>query len=139
MLAVGPILAMDKELMRLLFAAVVLFVGAIIKRINDRREQADKAKVAGRPQTPPPPPRDNRFKNEIEVFLDEVGRRRRGGDVVQGPGSMRVPAPPDAPKPRNVKRPDAPVGPSPRRNPEPAKAVRPEPAPSAASRTPSRL
>jgi hypothetical protein len=49
--------------------------------VNAQREKAERTKNFQRPAPPPPQPqqkRDDRFRNEIEVFLEEIGKRRTG-------------------------------------------------------------
>ncbi|HUE12708.1 MAG TPA: hypothetical protein VMR25_00970 [Planctomycetaceae bacterium] len=110
----SPILAAPQmEIYRLVILALLMLGGTIIKKISDAREQAERAKAArtakppaGRPSSAPPQRdnefrgsdtarpaepatsarRDNPFRNEIEAFLEEVGRRRTPSDARQQRG-----------------------------------------------------
>jgi hypothetical protein len=153
------------ELYKLIILAVVMLGGAVVKKITEAREQAERARTTKPPAARPPavPPRretevrkadavwtagsaepataarrDNPFRNEIEAFLEEVGRRRSPSGGPQRDPAERSAAPIGVPVARPVARPQPSpagaqrtVGSAVRAKPEPAKAP-----PQAAPQTP---
>jgi hypothetical protein len=101
--ALTPLLAAQFELYKLILFALLMLGGTIVKKISEARERAERSKTGAKPpavrnppvKTPPattqaaPPGRDNRFRNEIEVFLEEVGRRRPASDPSQRGAAVR--------------------------------------------------
>jgi hypothetical protein len=62
----------------LIFVGVTLLV-SILRKVAENREKTIRANTAS--STPPAPPKkDNPFRNEIEAFLEEVGKRRATGE-----------------------------------------------------------
>jgi hypothetical protein len=166
-LALNPILAAQGELIRVVVLAVIMLGGAILKKITDAREQAERerarlAKQAQASKTAAGPPRrdaefrapdaawtggqegkagprrDNPHRNEIEQFLEEVGRRRSPGN----PAQRGEPVSPGAPPNRPMVRPPLPAPVPIQRNPGQPGRARPEgpksPPPAAAQTPPSR-
>jgi hypothetical protein len=90
-LSVPPILAViNIALLKVLVIVVIVIVTTIVRKLNEAREVAERKKAqSARPQTPPPPRRENQFRNEIEAFLDEVGKRRANFDASQRAGAER--------------------------------------------------
>ena len=108
--------AVPMEIYRLLILALVMLGVSVFKKIAEAREQAERARaakaakaLAGKPpeasprrenefrppeavwtagpaEPAPAPRRDNPFRNEIEAFLEDVGRRRSpsGGPPQRG-------------------------------------------------------
>jgi hypothetical protein len=71
-------------------AKILIFVAAslvlsIMRKVAENREKKIRANTAAKtPATPPK--KDNPFRNEIEAFLDEVGKRRSAGAPGRPPG-----------------------------------------------------
>ncbi|HET6323052.1 MAG TPA: hypothetical protein VFG04_00015 [Planctomycetaceae bacterium] len=124
----------------ILGAKVLIFVVAslvlsIMRKVAENREKKTRTNTAGK-VPPAPAKKDNPFRNEIEAFLEEVGKRRTVGGPGGRPAGDRVAndallaktvAPPRIEPPRKpvMLRPVA----STERKPEPAKAVAVAPAP----------
>jgi hypothetical protein len=150
------------ELIRIVILAVVMLGGAILKKITDSREQAERERArqakqaqAGKTQSGPPrrdaeirspdavwqggreakarPRPDNPHRNEIEQFLEEVGRRRPANSQDRGELS-RGQASPNAP-PRPIARPQSMPVPIQR---IPSAANRPKPEPPKSPAPPTR-
>jgi hypothetical protein len=118
----------------LLIAKVLIFVVAtvllsILRKVTENREKANRAKTAGKaPATAPK--KDNPFRNEIEAFLEEVGKRKSTGErpgrlaVDRRPSEIvltkTIPPRPEAPRKAVALRP---VAATEREKPESAKAV----------------
>jgi hypothetical protein len=105
--AVQPILAANFELYKFIIIALMMLGGAVVKKITDAREQAERAKAAKPPAGRPPaapPRRDNPQRNEIEQFLEEVGRRRPPSNSPPAGETVRGAAPASAPMARPVAR-----------------------------------
>ncbi len=120
---------------KILIFVVATLLLSILRRVAEARE---KAMRANNPQKTPPPPqvsaapkKDNPFRNEIEAFLEEVGKRRAAGERVGRPTMERgagEPGRPKAPQSPQLEPPRKtvvlrPVGTSERTRPEPPKAV----------------
>jgi len=144
-ISLTPLLAAQFEVYKLILFALLMLGGTIVKKISEARERAERSKTAAnapvvrnppvkttavRPQagkTQAAPPRDNQFRNEIEVFLEEVGRRRSPTDPQRG-GAGRGADAAGPPTTRPMMRPQ-PANPAPRptgsanpTKPEPPKA-----------------
>jgi hypothetical protein len=151
--------ALQAELVRIVILAVVMLGGAILKKITDAREQAERERarqakqaqanktVAGPPrrdaefrspdavwnagqEAKAAPRRENPHRNEIEQFLEEVGRRRpsansaqRGDPVSPSATAPRLVRPPQ-PMPVAIQRMPRQAG---RTQPEVPKSVAPPP------------
>jgi hypothetical protein len=131
---ISPLLAAKGDWSWVFFAGVIL-VSALVQAISRRRQQAERAKAS----KPAPPKRDSRFRNEIEVFLEEVGRRQPG----EGPGRSPARSGEAGPAMRSRPAPRPPAVPQAARPPEPPRRpqVEPdgtEPAPSRPSSPPGR-
>jgi hypothetical protein len=132
------IAALNLAFLKILFFALFLIVGGILKKVAESREKAERMKSATKPPVNPTatlPKRDNQFRNEIEAFLEEVGRKRTGREQPQGPVAERRNAPVEPPRARPVSRPEPmkslpPVVPT-------ATSVRAKPAPPKAAVPPS--
>jgi hypothetical protein len=118
----------------LIFVAATLLL-SILRRIAEAREKAIRAnnppKTPTSPQAPATPKKDNPFRNEIEAFLEEVGKRRAAGERLGRPvvdrstGEPGIPKTPPTPKLEPTRKPVVlrPVGTSDRNRPEPPKTV----------------
>lgn len=163
-LAFNPILAAQVELIRLVILAVLFLGGAILKKITDAREQTERERArlakqaqAGKTQGAPPrrdaefrpsdvvwasgqepkaaaPRRENPHRNEIEQFLEEVGRRRPAANP-QERGDLQRRAPSASAPPRPIARPTQPMPIPIQRTPASANRTRSEP-PKAPSQPP---
>jgi hypothetical protein len=123
---------------------VLIFVGAtlvltILRKIAETREKAIRSDTASKTPQPPPPkrdnPRDNQkdnpFRNEIEAFLEEVGKRRATNERPvrppgeRGPGEAVVARTLPTPKVEPARKPVTlrPAAANERAKPEPAKTV----------------
>jgi len=146
-----PLLAAQFELYKLILFALLMLGGTIVKKISEARERAERSKRAANPpviRNPPvkaptvrpqagntqaaPPGRDNRFRNEIEVFLEEVGQRRSSSAPPQRGAAVRGAVAAGLPAARPLMRPQ-PVQPAPRPagSASPTKAEPPKAAPQA--------
>jgi hypothetical protein len=71
-------------LLRLAIFAAVMLLGSILKKVAENREKAMRSNTPNPntlSKTPPAAPKkDNPFRNEIEAFLEEVGKRRTAGE-----------------------------------------------------------
>jgi hypothetical protein len=64
----------------LIFVAVTLLL-TILRKVAESREKAIRANTATKSPLPAAPPKkENPFRNEIEAFLEEVGKRRSAGE-----------------------------------------------------------
>jgi hypothetical protein len=73
----------------LIFVVVTLLL-SILRKVAENREKSTRSQTPAR--TPAPPPKkDNPFRNEIEAFLEEVGKRRTAGDRSGRPAGERGP------------------------------------------------
>ncbi len=85
----------------LIFVAATLLL-SILRRIAEAREKAIRAnnppKTPTSPQAPATPKKDNPFRNEIEAFLEEVGKRRAAGERLGRPVVDRSTGEPGIPK-----------------------------------------
>jgi hypothetical protein len=109
-LDVGPLLAAGQPInfmwVRLAIFAAVMLLGSILKKVAENREKAARANISkpntntpnasGMPNTPNRTPpatakKDNPFRNEIEAFLEEVGKRRAAGERPGRPPIERGP------------------------------------------------
>ena len=170
-LALNPILAAQGELIRVVVLAVIMLGGAILKKITDAREQAEReprdwpnrhrhkhrparlpsVRRGAMPNSATPdavwtggqegkaaPRRDNPHRNEIEQFLEEVGRRRSPANPAQRGEAVSSGAPPNRP----IVRPPLPAPVPIQRNPGQPGRTRPEgpksPPPVAAQSPPTR-
>lgn len=123
-----------------LVAKILIFVVAtlllsILRRVAEAREKAMRAnnpqKTPPAPQVSAAPKKDNPFRNEIEAFLEEVGKRRAAGERLGRPVVDRgasEPGLPKAPQSQRLEPPRKPVvlrpvGTSERDRPEPPKTV----------------
>jgi hypothetical protein len=102
--SIAPILAAGSMIQVVVIFAAVLIV-SLLRKIAEERNKAARSKST-KPQGPSaspsaPPKRDNQFRNEIEAFLDEVGRRRSPSDP-QRPAAQRGPTPPETLKVRPI-------------------------------------
>lgn len=100
---------MNFVFLKILFFALILIIGSVLKKVAESREQAERMKSAKKPPANPPaslPKRDNQFRNEIEAFLEEVGRKRTGREQPQGPVAERRNPPVEPPRARPVSRPE---------------------------------
>jgi hypothetical protein len=71
----------------LIFVGVTLLL-TILRKVAESREKAIRANTASK--TPPvPPKKENPFRNEIEAFLEEVGKRRSTGERPGRPAGDR--------------------------------------------------
>ncbi|HXY36356.1 MAG TPA: hypothetical protein VEI07_19115 [Planctomycetaceae bacterium] len=113
----------------LIFVGVTLAL-SILRKVAESREKAARANTVVK--TPSAPPKaDNPFRNEIEAFLEEVGKRRAAGDRPGRPDSERGPKELALPKtlpPPKIEAPRKPVALRPvasndRAKPEPIKTV----------------
>jgi hypothetical protein len=74
----------------LIFVGVTLLL-SILRKVAESREKTIRANTVSK--TPPTPPKkDNPFRNEIEAFLEEVGKRRAGGERPGRPSNDRGPS-----------------------------------------------
>ncbi len=148
--SISILAALQAELVRIVILAVVMLGGAILKKITDAREQAERerarlAKQAQANKTAAVPPRrdaefrspdavwnagqepkaaprrENPHRNEIEQFLEEVGRRRPAANAAQRGESVS----PNATAPRPI-RPPQPMPVPIQRMPGQASRARPE-------------
>jgi hypothetical protein len=88
----SPVFAVaNQELIKMLVAAFAMVIVAIMKLASARREEIEKAKASMKAPVRPKTP-DARFRNEIEVFLEEVGRRRPGNSPAMQPAADREPS-----------------------------------------------
>jgi hypothetical protein len=71
----------------LLFLGATLFI-SIIRKVSEIREKSNKGNTVGK-SPPAVPKKDNPFRNEIEAFLDEVGKRRAAGERSSRPPGAR--------------------------------------------------
>jgi hypothetical protein len=148
-----PILAAPgREFYRILFLIVVAGL-TVAKKIIETHKQAERNKKAANSQaskttpartpaartpavnTPAdrnpeaPPRRDNQFRNEIEVFLEEVGRRRSSSEppqraeVGRGAAAASLPTARPMTRPQPAKPVPRPAGPANPTKAEPPKAV----------------
>jgi hypothetical protein len=153
-LALIPILAAQGELIRIVILAVVMLGGAILKKITDAREQAERERArlakqsqASKTQAGPPrrdaeirspdavwpagqeakarPRPDNPHRNEIEQFLEEVGRRRPPANPQERSDLSRG-APSSSAPPRPIARPPQAMPVPVQRIPPAASRMRPE-------------
>jgi hypothetical protein len=80
----------------LIFVGVTLLL-TIFRKIAESREKAMRANQPKPPAAQAQPRKDNPFRNEIEAFLEEVGKRRAAGErlgrPVIGPGEVVLPKP----------------------------------------------
>jgi hypothetical protein len=144
-----PLLAAQFEVYKLILFALLMLGGTIVKKISEARERAERSKTAANapvvrnPPVKPPAaspqadktqaarPRDNQFRNEIEVFLEEVGRRRSPNDPQRGAtGRGTASAGPPTTRPTMRPQPAKPA-PRPSASANPAKAEPPKAAPQA--------
>jgi hypothetical protein len=68
----------------LLGLKILIFVAAsivisIMRKVSENREKKNRTSTASK-APPVPPKKDNPFRNEIEAFLEEVGKRRSAGE-----------------------------------------------------------
>jgi hypothetical protein len=122
-----PVLAAPPiELYKFILIALIMLGGPLLKKITDARDQAERAKKGKPPGVQPPvvpprrensirdadatwnansaeapatPRRENPFRNEIEQFLEEVGRRRPAAGGPQRASNERGTAAPAMPRP----------------------------------------
>jgi len=78
----------------LLVLKVLIFVGvtlllSILRKVAENREKTIRANTASKTPSAPPPKKDNPFRNEIEAFLEEVGKRRATGERPGRPSGDR--------------------------------------------------
>jgi hypothetical protein len=104
----------------------VLIALGWISNLITGKQQPQKPPMMGGPPRRPAPPRDDRIKSEIEIFLEQVGGQKRPQPSPQAPRQETMHRPPaetrpakptrqigDAPKPTvRVLRPEAPVKPA---------------------------
>jgi hypothetical protein len=121
----------------ILAAKILIFVAAslvlsIMRKVAESREKKIRSNTAaGKAPPAAPPKKDNPFRNEIEAFLEEVGKRRAAGERPGRPaldrGASEVVLTKTLPPPK-IEPPRKPVTLRPvaateRTKPEPAKAV----------------
>src|ERR1700733_1548392 len=88
-LAAGNVgnIALGLKLLIFIGVSVVL---AILRKVAENREQTIRANTANKtPPVPATPKKDNPFRNEIEAFLEEVGKRRTGNERLARPPGER--------------------------------------------------
>jgi hypothetical protein len=82
-------------LLRLAIFAAVMLLGSILKKVAENREKAMRSNTpnpnTGTKTPPTAPKKDNPFRNEIEAFLEEVGKRRATGERPGRPPGDRSP------------------------------------------------
>jgi hypothetical protein len=128
-----PVLAAPSiELIKFILIALIVLGGPLLKKITDAREQAERAKKGKPPGAKPPavpprrensvrdadatwnansaeapatPRRENPFRNEIEQFLEEVGRRRPAAGGPQPAANERRTAASAMPRPVPLQQP----------------------------------
>jgi hypothetical protein len=133
---VGPLAAQNGNfvvLKLLIFVGVTLLL-TIFRKIAENREKAMRANLPPKPPAAQAQPKkENPFRNEIEAFLEEVGKRRAAGErlgrpaIDRGPGEIVLPKPVPPPRLEPVRK-AVPLRPAPgpasdRNKPEPGKAV----------------
>jgi hypothetical protein len=72
----------------LIFVGVTLLL-TILRKVAENREKTIRANTASKTSPAPPPKKDNPFRNEIEAFLEEVGKRRATGERPGRPSGDR--------------------------------------------------
>src|SRR5580698_7876375 len=72
----------------LIFVGVTLLL-TILRKVAENREKTIRANTASKTPAAPPPKKDNPFRNEIEAFLEEVGKRRATGERPGRPAGDR--------------------------------------------------
>jgi hypothetical protein len=113
----------------LIFVVATLFL-SIVRKVAENREKKNRANTVSK--TPPAAPKkDNPFRNEIEAFLEEVGKRRAGGERPgrppgeRAPGNLVVAKTLPSPKTEPTRKPVTlrPVAANERDKPEPSRTV----------------
>jgi hypothetical protein len=88
LLAAGNVGNMALGLKLLIFIGVSVVL-AILRKVAENREQTIRANTANKTPPVPAAKKDNPFRNEIEAFLEEVGKRRTGNERLARPPGER--------------------------------------------------